>query len=81
MILSKFRREEDDADLWLRENDPYYTAPDRNKRKRVEYPYDTPEQERRRREQEIPVSNLNSSQRVQFKQVAGAYNEKGEFEM
>ena len=79
--LSKFRREEDEADLWLREHDPYYTAPDRNKRKQVEYPYDTPEQERRRREQEIPISNLNSFQKVQFKQIAGAYNEKGEFEM
>lgn len=79
--MSKFRREEDEADKWLRKNDPYYTNPDKNKKKRVSYPYETPEQERRRREMEIPISNLNNSQRVQFKQVAGAYNEKGEFEL
>lgn len=79
--MSKFRREEDEADKWLREHDPYYTAPERNKRKKVSHPYDTPEQEKRRRQMEIPISNLNSSQRVQFKQVAGGYNEKGEFEM
>lgn len=79
--MSKFRREEDEADKWLRENDPYYTDPDKNKRKRLPYPYDTPEQERRRRENEIPVSSLNSSQKLQFKRVAGAYNEKGDFEL
>lgn len=79
--MSKFRREEDEADLWLREHDPYYTSPTKNKRKGIEYPYDTPEQERRRREQEIPISNLNSSQKVQFKGVAGAYSERGEFEL
>lgn len=79
--MSKFRREEDEADKWLREHDPYYTASQRDKRKMVDNPYETPEQERRRREMEIPISNLNSSQRVQFKQVAGAYNEKGDFEM
>lgn len=79
--MSKFRRIEDDADKWLRKHDPYYTAPNKNKRKQLSHPYDTPEQERRRREQEIPISSLNSSQRVQFKQVAGAYNDKGEFEL
>ena len=79
--MGKFRRNEDDADKWLRENDPYYTDPDKNKRKRISHPYDTPEQERRRREMEIPISSLNSSQKVQFKQVAGAYDEQGEFEL
>lgn len=79
--MSKFRREEDEADKWLREHDPYYTAPDKNKKKRVEHPYETPEQERRRREMEIPISSLNSSQRVQFKKFAGAYNENGEFDL
>ena len=79
--MSKFRREEDEADKWLRENDPYYTDTDKNKRKRVEHPYDTPEQERRKREVEIPISSLNSPQRIQFKAVAGAYNEDGEFEL
>lgn len=79
--MSKFRREEDEADKWLRKHDPYYTSPERNKRKKVTHPYDTPEQEKRRRQVEIPISNLNSSQRVQFKEVAGGYNEKGEFEL
>ena len=79
--MSRFRREEDEADVWLREHDPYYTNPDKNKKKQVKYPYETPEQERRRREAEIPISSLNSSQKVQFKQVAGAYNENGEFEL
>ena len=79
--MSKFRRTEDEADKWLRDNDPYYTDPDKNKRKKVSHPYDTPEQERRRREVEIPISSLNSSQKVQFKRVAGAYNEIGEFDL
>ena len=79
--MSKFRRKEDIADKWLRKHDPYYTNPDRNKKKAVKYPYETPEQERRRREMEIPISNLNNSQRVQFKQIAGAYDEGGEFEL
>lgn len=79
--MSRFRRNEDMADQWLREHDPYYTDPDKNKRKRLSHPYETPEQERRKREMEIPISSLNSSQRVQFKQVAGSYNEKGEFDL
>ena len=79
--MSKFRREEDEADRWLREHDPYYTSPEKNKRKKITYPYETPEQERRRKEAEIPVSNLNSSQRVQFKDIAGGYNEKGNFNL
>ena len=79
--MSRFRREEDMADIWLREHDPYYTDTYKNKRKKLHNPYDTPEQERRKREMEIPISSLNSSQRVQFKKVAGAYNEKGEFEL
>ena len=79
--MSKFRREEDEADRWLREHDPYYTDTAKDKRNKVSYPYETPEQERRKREAEIPISSLNSSQRVQFKAVAGAYNENGEFEL
>lgn len=79
--MGKLRRNEDAADRWLREHDPYYTSPEKNKRKKVEYPYDTPEQERRRREVEIPISNLNSSQKVQFKEVAGDYNDNGEFNL
>lgn len=79
--LSKFRREEDEADKWLREHDPYYTSSDRDKRKKMNNPYETPEQEKRRRETEIPLSNLNSYQRVQFKQVGGSYTERGEFDL
>lgn len=79
--LSKFRREEDEADKWLREHDPYYTSSDRGKRKKMSNPYETPEQEKRRRETEIPLSNLNSYQRVQFKQVGGSYTERGEFDL
>ncbi|EGG86901.1 MAG: hypothetical protein ACLVD8_17665 [Enterocloster sp.] len=79
--MSRLRREEDAADKWLREHDPYYADPKKNKRKMVSHPYETPEQERRRRETEIPISSLSSKQRVQFKEVAGAYNEKGEFSL
>lgn len=79
--LSKFRREEDEADKWLREHDPYHTSSDRDKRKKMSNPYETPEQEKRRRETEIPLSNLNSYQRVQFKQVGGSYTERGEFDL
>lgn len=79
--MRRLRREEDMADLWLREHDPYYTDPDKNKRKKVSQPYDTPEQEKRRRSIEIPISNLNSSQKVQFKQVAGSYDEDGNFDL
>ena len=79
--MSRLRREEDMADLWLREHDPYYTDPDKNKRKKVSQPYETPEQEKRRRSIEIPISNLNSSQKVQFKQVAGSYDEDGNFDL
>ena len=66
---------------WLREHDPYYTSSDRDKRKKMSNPYETPEQEKRRRETEIPLSNLNSYQRVQFKQVGGSYTERGEFDL
>ena len=79
--MGKFRREEDEADKWLRDHDPYYTDTERNKRKKIKYPYETPEQEKRRRAVEIPISNLNSSQRVQFKEIAGSYDENGEFDL
>ena len=79
--MSRLRREEDAADKWLREHDSYYADPKKNKRKMVSHPYETPEQERRRRETEIPISSLSSKLRVQFMEVAGAYNEKGEFSL
>jgi hypothetical protein len=76
-----FPRQEDDADLWLREHDPYYLSKNKYKSKMIDNPYETPEQEKRRREAEIPISNLNASQRVQFKQFAGVYDEEGNFSL
>ena len=60
--MSKFRREEDEADKWLREHDPYYTDPSRSKIYNYENYYLTPEMERKRLEKEIPFSNLSVSQ-------------------
>lgn len=79
--MGVFRREEDPADKWLRDHDPYYTDPDKGKRGKLDCPYDTPEQERRRREAEIPISNLNSSQRITLKSIAGSYDEEGNFNL
>ena len=76
-----FARQEDLADQWLREHDPYYTDPDRNKRSKVSHPYETPEQEKRRKEVEIPISCLNGAQKVQFAEIAGAYDENGNFDL
>ena len=39
------RREEDQADLWLREHDPYYLDKSNSKKKKLERFYETPEQE------------------------------------
>ena len=36
-------RQEDEADKWLREHDPYYSSTAKNKRKKEAYPYDTVE--------------------------------------
>ena len=76
-----FARQEDEADKWLREHDPYYTDGRRNKSSKITHPYDTPEQEKRKVQIEIPISSLNSSQRVQFASIAGAYDEDGNFEL
>lgn len=74
-------RDEDEADKWLREHDPYYSSMAKNKRKKEKYPYETIEMEHRRAAIEIPISNLNPSQLVQFSEVAGAYDEDGNFEL
>ena len=74
-------RTEDMADLWLREHDPYYLSKERGKRKKEKYPYDTPEQEKRRMQIEIPISDLNSSQRLELKGVLGSYDEAGDFNL
>lgn len=79
--MAKLGRAEDEADIWLREHDPYYTDKRRGKRSALKYPYDTPQQERRRAETEIPISNLNQSQKVSIKCVAGCYDEVGEFNL
>lgn len=77
--MAKKIRKEDDADTWLREHDPYYASPKKNKRRNESYPYDTPEQEHRRRQTEIPLSNLNSGQRRNLRGVLGSYDEDGDF--
>ena len=79
--MAKRIRKEDGADLWLRKHDPYYSSTKKNKRSKEKYPYDTPEQEHRRRQTEIPLSNLNTSQRRELKSVLGAYDEDGEFNL
>lgn len=79
--MAKSARKEDEADLWLRDHDPYYTDTEKNKRKKITHPYETPEQEHRRLRTEIPLSNLNSSQRQELKGVLGAYDEGGEFNL
>ena len=38
------RREEDEADKWLREHDPYYLDKSHSKKKKLERFYETPEQ-------------------------------------
>lgn len=79
--MAKRIRKEDEADLWLRKHDPYYASTKKNKRSKEEYPYETPEQEHRRRQIEIPISNLNSSQRRELRGVLGSYDEAGEFNL
>lgn len=60
--MSRYLREEDEADKWLREHDPYYADKDRYKRKNMKNPYETPKQEARRRDMEIPFSSLSLRQ-------------------
>lgn len=55
-------REEDEADLWLREHDPYYTDARSNKTDSISNPYETPKQEVRRKTVEIPFSSLSVTQ-------------------
>lgn len=74
-------REEDAADRWLRKHDPYYTSTSKTKVQDERYAYETPEMEKRRKQAEIPMSNLSKSQRVQFKEYAGAYDEEGNFNL
>lgn len=52
------KRKEDEADKWLREHDPYYTDKTRDKGKRAEYPYLTPDQELQQNRKEIPISSF-----------------------
>ena len=55
------KREEDAADKWLREHDPYYTGKKRGKGKRDKYPYLTPDQEVQRKRRELPISSFKDT--------------------
>ena len=57
------RREEDQADLWLREHDPYYLDKSNSKKKKLERFYETPEH--RRVQMELPFSSLSMSQMLE----------------
>jgi hypothetical protein len=59
--MGKFKREEDEADKWLREHDPFYS--DRSRSKKSGAYYETPKMEERRRLKEIPMSSLSLRQR------------------
>ena len=59
------RREEDQADIWLREHDPYYLSKSKDKKKLLSRNYDTPEQEHRRVQMELPFSSLSMSQMLE----------------
>ena len=48
------------GDIWLMENDKYYTNNRSNKMKSIEYPYLTPKQEVYRASKEIAFSNANA---------------------
>lgn len=60
------KREEDEADKWLREHDPYYLSKSTRKRSDNPYPYETPKQELRRKLREIPFSSLSLKQSKQI---------------
>lgn len=79
--MAKRVREEDEADIWLREHDPYYSSTKKNKRSKEKYPYDTPEQGHRRAQIEIPISNLSTKQRRDLRGVLGSYDKDGEFNL
>jgi hypothetical protein len=56
------KRNEDEADKWLREHDPYYTSMGRSKIRNLRYPYLTPDQEVVRQRMEIPISNIGNGE-------------------
>lgn len=76
-----FARKEDEADKWLRKHDPYYTSTSKTKVQDAQFPYETPEMEKRRKQVEIPLSNLSGSQRIEFKEYAGDFDEEGNFQL
>ncbi len=72
--MIKKMREEDDADKWLREHDPYYSEKSRNKKARSSYHYETPKQEKRRCDMEIPFSSLSLKQKREVNDAGGDIN-------
>ena len=79
--MSRFRRNEDLADIWLRKHDPYYTDKSGHKSKSLSHPYATARMDRTKAEIEIPISNLTKAQRVKAKEYLGAYDGEGNFEI
>lgn len=58
--------QEDEADRWLREHDPYYSSTKKNKTALERFPYDTLEMRHRRAAIEIPISNLSLKQALEI---------------
>lgn len=57
------KRNEDPADQWLREHDPYYTDKSRGKKRYLKYSYLTPDQEVARARMEIPISSIGTGEK------------------
>ena len=62
-------RIEDEADLWLKKHDPYYSKKSSKKMQKEPCPYETPELEKRRMQMEIPFSQLSLNQRMEVPEV------------
>ena len=70
--------QEDEADRWLREHDPYYSSTKKNKTALERFPYDTLEMRHRRAAVEIPISNLSLKQALE---IGAIVSEDGAIEL